>query len=313
MPITARYHEALNSIPPPGGGCHPSLLGVANLGVIAGIDPERIHDDMRRSVPSGRRSVTDREISDAIKKALSDHKGGTYTPKPRPKPVVKDGKATLQKIISQAKISDEVDLWESSPIRLYDDPRHDTALFLNTLYRPDDSIWIGDRYQEGIMGDTIRTTTDWIKHFQSGGQASPHFVINPLSGKPAPTKSGDKETLRGDACVSRFQYCLVEFDNLNYEEQIKFWSAVKLPVVCLIHSGGKSIHGLLEVNKLAKVDTMGVWESEIKVRLYDRILKPLGVDGACSNAARLSRLPGHDRDGKMQKILWLSYEGEPLC
>lgn len=107
---------------------------------------------------------------------------------------------------------------------------------------------------------------------------------------------------------------MAEFDNLDRTEQIKFWSAVKLPIVALIDSGNKSIHGIIEVSKLAKIETSEQWDTQIKQRLYERILKPLGVDGACSNSARLSRLPGHFRSKKssMQKILWLSSEGRQI-
>jgi hypothetical protein len=108
---------------------------------------------------------------------------------------------------------------------------------------------------------------------------------------------------------------MAEFDGLCREDQIRFWSAVKLPIVALIDSGGKSIHAWLDVQKLAKVETPEQWQSEIKGRLYDRILTPLGVDSACSNPARLSRLPGYFRSEKQawQRLLWLSPEGRPVC
>jgi hypothetical protein len=115
-----------------------------------------------------------------------------------------------------------------------------------------------------------------------------------------------------DACIKTFRYCLVEFDDLSREDQIRFWSAVRLPVVCLIDSGGKSIHEWLDIRKLAKVENPEQRDIEIRQRVYQRILKPLGVDGACSNPARLSRLPGHIRDGKYQKILWISNNGKEL-
>jgi hypothetical protein len=311
--LEKRYYEALNSIPAPGGGCHPSLLGVANLGVIAGHGPNRLFIEIRNAIPSGRRNVPDREITDTINKALADKR--TFTPKARPKPVVKDSKTTLQKIISQSKITDEVDLWESSPIRLSEDPQHDMILFLETLYQRTDLVWTGDRIQPGIMGVTIRTAADWISYFKNGGKTSPFIIINPLTGQSAPTKSGDKETLRGDGNITDFRYCMAEFDNLGREDQIRFWSAVKLPVVALIDSGNKSIHGWLDVKKLCEVGTAEQWDHEIKGRLYDRILKPLGVDGACSNPSRLSRLPGHYRTEKeaIQKLLWLSPEGKTIC
>jgi len=315
--VLDRYNAALNSIPAPGGaGCHPALLGAANLGTLANLDPNQIYSDIRQAIPQGGRRVPNNEILKTIRKAFQDHQGGTFTPRPRPKPVVRDGRAALHKIIFQSKISDDVDLWESSPIRLLDDSATDAVLLLKTLFKSDDFLFIGERHKPGIVGQTIRTAADWIGYFQNGGQTSPFIIINPLTGRAAPTKGGNKETLRGDFCVKDFRYCLIEFDNLSHEDQIKFWAAVKLPVVVLIDSAGKSLHGWIDVQRLAKIDTQEKWQSEIKIRLYDRILKPLGVDTTCSNPARLSRLPGHWRDKNakaIQKILWLSPKGRPVA
>jgi hypothetical protein len=309
-----RYTTALQLIPAPGAGCHPYLLSVANFGIFAGLEPEQIYNDIQRSIPTGGRRVPANEIRKTINKALRDHQCGTFTPRPRPKSVVRDGKAALQKIISQAKISDEVDLWESSFIRLLNDPIKDHILLLRTLFKSDDLIFIGDRHDQGIVGETIRTRDKWISYFKDGGKTFPFIIINPLTGTPAPTKGGDKETLRGDMCIKKFKFCLIEFDNLNREDQIKFWTAVKLPIVVLIDSAGKSIHAWIDVQRLSKIETPEQWQSEIKIRLYERILKPLGVDTTCSNPARLSRLPGHWRKkDAIQRILWLSFEGGSIC
>jgi hypothetical protein len=312
---SSRYQDTLLKIPSPGCGCHPSLLGVANLAVKAGLDSEQIFQDIRQNIPQGDRRVSDREIQDAINKALSDYNGGTFIPKPRPKPIVNDGKTALQRIIEQGKYSDEADIWEASPIRLRETPQDDPDILLKTLYKPNDFIFMGERYEAGIMGQTIRPAAGWITHYQNGGKKAPHLILNPLNGMPATTKNGDGETLRGDKNVKEYRYCLVEFDALNREDQIRFWSAVKLPIVALIDSGGKSIHAWLEVSKLDEVNTSDQWGTEIKGRLYDRILTPMGVDGACSNPARLSRLPGHYREekGSYQRLLWLSPEGKPIC
>ncbi|MBA4419270.1 MAG: hypothetical protein C0392_15400 [Syntrophus sp. (in: bacteria)] len=315
MDFFKRYNKVLNQIPPPGGnGCHASLLGVANLGVSAGLDGEQIFSDILQNIPQGKRRVSDREILDAVNKALSDHNGGRFTPTPRPQPIVANGKTALQRIIEQGKISDEADLWEHSPIRLYDEPEKDPVLFLETLFPIDALIWIGTKYQEGVMGATIRTTGEWIQYFRNGGATAPHIITNPLSGKPALTESGDKETYRGNNNVKAYHYSPVEFDNLPRESQIRFWSAIKLPIVALIDTAGKSLHAWVDVSMLAKVDTPENWQTHIKMRLYDRLLRPLEVDAACSNPARLSRLPGHFREekGKYQRLLWLSPEGRTI-
>jgi len=305
----AKYRDRLRSIPAPGGGgCHTAILGIANLGIMAGLNAETIFQDVRRAIPAGTRQIPDKEITDAINTALSDHNGGTYSPRPRPAPAVKNGKSALQKIINQGKITTEVDLWEASPLRLWEEPQDDPMLLLSTLYDPTDFVWIGDRYDEGTVGKTIRTAKEWITYFRDGGKTAPHIILNPLNGAPAPKKVGEGETLRGDANIKKYRFCLVEFDDLSREDQIRFWSAVRLPVVCLIDSGGKSIHAWLDVQKLATVETSEQWDSEIKQNLYGRLLTPLGVDSACSNQSRLSRLPGHYRTEKSnyQKILWLA-------
>ena len=146
-----------------------------------------------------------------------------------------------------------------------------------------------------------------MNFFQSGGKSAPFIIINPLSGQLAPKKGGDGETFRGDGNIKSFLYCLVEFDNLSREDQIRFWTspAVKeLPIVALVDSGGKSIHGWI---KILNINSINNWQQEIRQKLYEQGLIPLSVDSACSNPARLSRLPGHLRDtGKYQKILWLA-------
>lgn len=309
--LKSRYRDRLNRMPPPGQR-HTALLGIANLGIMAGAGPERIHEDIRRVAAD----MPDKEIMEAINKAASDHgEGGSYRPPPRPAPLVKNGKTALQRIILQGTVADDADLWECSPIKLNDSPESDPLIFISVLFQSSDLIFIGDRLEPGILGRNIRTAADWISFFQAGGKAGPFIIINPLSGEPAPKKTGDGDSLRGDANVREFRHCLVEFDNLSFRDQIKFWSAAKLPIVALIHSGGKSIHAWLDVPKFFNVSAADDWDREIKRGLYEKALVPLGVDRACSNPSRLSRLPGHFRNekSKFQRLLWLSPEGREVA
>jgi hypothetical protein len=196
---------------------------------------------------------------------------------------------------------------------LWDHPQSDAVLLLEKLYKPDQLIWIGERHQAGIIGKTIMAVQDWIAYIRYGGNIGPHIIPNPLTGLEGLTKDG-KPSFRCDATVKTYRYAMAEFDGLNREDQIRFWSAVKLPIVCLIDSGGRSIHAWIDVQKLAKVTTAEDWQQHIKIHLYEQILIPLGVDPACSNPARLSRMPGHYREEKnaWQRLLWLSREGRPI-
>lgn len=296
-------------MPAPAQGRHTALLGIANLAIMAGKTPDAVHDDLRRVTADN--PMPDSEIRAAVLKAASDHgTGSSYRPTPKPAPLIKDGKAALQRIIDAGPISNDADLWEASPVRLYDTVETDPILLLKTQFAPDDLVFIGDRYEDGVVGQNIRTAAEWIVFFSTGGKAGPFIIVNPFTGKAGLTKDG-KDSYRCDDSISAFKHCLVEFDNLPGVDQIRFWSAAKLPILALIDSGGKSIHAWLDVSKLSNVSNCDQWNREIKTKLYEKILCPLGVDSSCCNPSRLSRLPGHRRaeTGKFQRILWLSREG----
>ncbi len=138
------------------------------------------------------------------------------------------------------------------------------------------------------------------------------MIPNSLSGLPAPTADGAGMTLRGDACVARFRFAVVEFDGLSREDQLAFWWSVRLPVVVLVDSGGKSVHGWVRVRDVRRAED---WSRVVESHLFGNLLKPLGVDGACRNESRLSRLPGHRRreTGNWQRLLYLAPHGKAVA
>jgi hypothetical protein len=195
-------------------------------------------------------------------------------------------------------------LIESSPISIPEDPAAQQRLFLETVFQWDDFIFSGDRQQPGTT-KTIQPAVFWIDN----GAPGPFCIVNPLSGYPAPLKSGAGVSYRADGCVKVYRHALVEFDNIPLEDQYKFWSGVDLPVKALIYSGNKSIHAWLGLGD--EIKTAEDWQRSIKVNLYDNFLTPRGADPACSNPARLSRIPGVYRADKSQwqRLLWLADGG----
>jgi hypothetical protein len=312
MSILEKYRKALGEIPAPGGGgCHTSLLGAANLGIMAGLTDGQLLPDIRANIPQGKRNVPDNEITAAIKRARMDCQpfdGATDYRPPQcapPKPIEEAKPEYLQYLIEKGKGQTEADFWEASPIRLYDDPAQDARLLLETLYRPDDMLFIGERFSK-----EVRPAAEWIKHIvKHGTKGLPHIIPNPVTGQQHPDKSG-KLSFRCDNAIKDFRYAVVEFDNLSREDQLAFWKAIPLPIAALIDSGGKSIHGWIEVGN---VQTTEQWEQLIENKLYKHYLIPLGVDPACRNEARLSRLPGHFRSekGNWQKLLYLNADHHP--
>ena len=309
--VLERYHDRLRNFPQPGQGRHQETLGVSNLGILAGLTPEEIHEDIRQATSNT--PMPDREIAAAVQKAVADYRPGctVYQFPARQKPLIPDGQKSLQRIIAQGWTECEADLQERSPLRLPDSPGEDGLCFLESVCESQDLLFIGARYDDGVVGRTLRTRNEWLSYLRGGGEIGPHIIVNPLDGLPALKKSGTGTTLRGDANVAAFHFCLVEFDHLTKADQIRFWSAVKLPIRALIDTGGKSIHAWVEVSG---VQSSKEWDQEIRAKLYHQVLIPMGVDSACSNPSRLSRLPGHFRSdsGRYQRLLWLSPMGREV-
>lgn len=308
---SAHYEQRVANTPPAGKGYgfHGYLMGTANVAVKAGIPLEQFLADM---MAFDHRRPVRREIIETYRKAKGDHDAGTFVPEPRPEPVITDGRKALQKLIARNRGVTEADLSEASPISLGWPRDEDAVRVLSNLYEPDDLLFIGKQGDGGIVGKTIRSVREWTT--STSFKNFPHIIPNPLTGQPAPKKSGDGETFRGDNAVKVYRFCVVEFDDIPREEQLAFWAAVNLPVSALIDTGGKSIHGWLDVRQLAPVANLDEWDHQIKNRLYGEILIPLGVDPACSNAARLSRLPGHFRQEKQrfQRTIYLSPMGRKV-
>jgi hypothetical protein len=293
-----KYRAALRNIPASGGGgCHVALLSIANLGRAAHISRTQIASDLAAHV-HGTRKVTAREIGAAIDAAFTRE-----APKPRKPHIVIDGPKLLAHILARGKDWTEADLIDASPVKITGDPRCGAVEVLRRLYAPDEFLFIGERYD--AEPQNIVPVCEWVHRFEHEGYIPPHIAPNPLTGTAGTTKEG-KQSYRADSCVKRFALATIEFDGMVRNDQIRFWAGVKLPVVALIDSAGKSIHGWVKVDAQDAAE----WTWEVEGKLFS-ILRALGVDSSCRNEARLSRMPGHFRreKKKQQRVLYLNPTG----
>lgn len=99
--------------------------------------------------------------------------------------------------------------------------------------------------------------------------------------------------------VTDYRYALVESDNIEIEKQKALIEELKLPVVIMVHSGGKSIHAIV------RIDAVNEREYQERVDyLYKTCEKNhLSIDKQNKNASRLSRMPGVVRGDKKQFII----------
>lgn len=99
--------------------------------------------------------------------------------------------------------------------------------------------------------------------------------------------------------VTDFRYSLVESDEMEIEKQNTVIRELELPVACLVHSGGKSLHAVV------RVDAVNYQEYRNRVDYLYKICEKNGlkVDTQNRNPSRLSRMPGIMRNGHKQFLV----------
>lgn len=126
-----------------------------------------------------------------------------------------------------------------------------------------------------VLGDYKPEVGAWIR-------------FNPLDGQ------GIK-----DINVTDYRFALVESDDMPIDQQNAIIRELELPVACLVHSGGKSLHAII------RVDAGNYEEYRKRVDyLYDVCKKNgLKMDRQNRNPSRLSRMPGVMRNGQKQFLV----------
>ena len=186
--------------------------------------------------------------------------------KPRPlvapKPTAKDRLAWLASTVSEGIQSrygvTPSELAWSSPNRLEGVPEPQLwRVFLSTLYRPDDVVWIGDKTDSGQPhhASNFRRVSEWLESEPAGRLVS-------LSTFKAGSVS------RGNDSIDQHRFIVLESDSLPISKQpaaINFCREfAKLKAI--VHSGNKSLHAWFERPADDVLD-------ELKV-----ILPALGID-----------------------------------
>lgn len=125
-----------------------------------------------------------------------------------------------------------------------------------------------------VMGDPKEEAGAWIR-------------FNPTDGKGVKNDN-----------ITKFRYALVESDDMPIDEQYKKYTELQLPIACLVHSGGKSLHAIVHI------DAANFDEYKQRVDFLYSYLKENGVaiDSQNRNPSRLSRMPGVTRNGKRQYL-----------
>ncbi len=197
---------------------------------------------------------------------------------------------------------------ESMPVLTNWNPAKDLLTYLKTLFRPDEYVGYvtNDVWEDGngkwvpARGAFDRTAAELIEGIEK--------YPNDLGAVLGDSKSGvgawirfnpvDGKGVRNEN-ITRFAYALVESDSIPVEEQYRLLMEHELPIACLVHSGGKSLHAIV------RVDAPDADEYRKRVEFLYSFLGEHGfpVDVQNKNPSRLSRMPGVTRDGNRQYLV----------
>lgn len=187
-------------------------------------------------------------------------------------------------------------------------PVHQLVTYLGTLFEPAETVgyvtqsWHdteNDRYLP-TKGNYGRTAGQLIQALNSCngdigsvlGDYKPEvgawIRFNPLDGQGVKNEN-----------VTEYRYALVESDSMPIDQQNAILRQLELPIACLVHSGGKSLHAIV------RIEATDYTEYRKRVDyLYD-VCKKNGfiIDRQNKNPSRLSRMPGVTRNGHKQFLV----------
>lgn len=277
--------------PPHGEGVHLWLFRVARQLHAHYQDKVELARLLTAAVAGCGRAVSQREIQAAITSSAPcawqpDIQAGISAPPPSwPKPNLEQIEAIVRDGGGLA------DLWEASPTRVEDNAAHTEAV-IDRLFPGNPLLCCG------ISQSSFDTKPrdDW--HGQLAGL---QFIVpSPMSAVTGMTKDGrpSKHTL-GNTDPRRFLIC--EFDQgvADSHAALLLHLGGFAPLVCVVHSAGKSLHGWFLVAD----------QPPAKVEKFFRYAVSLSADRATWTRSQFVRMPDGKRDsGRRQTVFFLNFK-----
>jgi hypothetical protein len=282
--------ELLTSPPRAGEGVHNWLFRVARH-LHAHLPAVEIVALLESRVQDCGRHVSRKEITDAVQSSLAS----AWQPCDNSAPVKAVSKwPDVNKEQRAAILRDNgglVDLWELSPVRIEDnDPR--TEVIIDRLFPGNPLLCCGE---SNSIFDT-KPRDDW--HGQISALAL--IVPSPMSAVTGLTQKGEESKHSLNNTGAR-RFLVVEFDIGTTDEHaaLLIHLAEYAPLVCAVHSGGKSLHGWFYVHR----------QPEAKVQKFFRYAVSLGADKQLWCKSQFCRMPDGTRDnGKRQTVYFLNFK-----
>ncbi len=284
--------DLLGSPPRHGEGVHAWIFRVARQLHTHYHDKHQMYELLSAATADCGRPVSRREIEGAIASSAKcawqpgRQPGSPPTPPPAwPKSdsfrigaIIRDGGGLA-------------DLWEASPFRIEDDDAL-TEVVIDHLF-PDNPLLCCGLSQS--VFDTL-PRLDW-----RGKLRNLQFIVpSPMSAMIGVTKDGRPSKHSLDNTGPR-RFLICEFDQGSADDHAALLLHLGqfAPLVCVVHSGGKSLHGWFYVFN----------QAEAKVAKFFRYAVALGADRATWTKSQFVRMPeGTRADGRRQTVYFLNFK-----
>ena len=284
--------------PPAGSGVHTWLLSRANQCRWSGMTPDAAARLLRDGSVNCGRPVHAREIREAICKAYAEpgiparllpHWLRPSTPR-----WPERNAAQIARIVQSAGLAD---LRAASSIQIEPDTP-DAEGIVDQLFPGNPLVCVGRSSREF---DT-KPRDEWR------GQLSNMqlLVPSPMTARTGLTKEG-KVSAHALASTGQRRFLVVEFDtgSADAHAALLLHLAGFAPLVCAVHSGGKSLHGWFFV----------AGQPEDRVAAFFRYAVGIGADPALWTRSQFCRMPNGLRDnGRRQTVHFLNFrplKGQP--
>jgi len=184
------------------------------------------------------------------------------------------------------------------------------------MFGPSDIIHVfsPDRPSVGEPGKNLRPVGDWLTdpHGAHPDRSGEIVRPNPFSGQQGTTRDG-KPSFIAQSMIADYRHMVFEFDSLPIDVQCQFWAGFimqsALPLVSLVYSGNKSLHGVIRVDAPDAINWQRYRERIIALFSSDAD-KSYRLDPQALHPLTGTRLAGVKRQstGRWQELLWITPE-----
>jgi hypothetical protein len=283
--------DLLAAPPRAGEGVHGWLFRVArqlHLHLPAG----EIVALLENCVANCGRYVPRAEIVEAVKNSLACAWRPGMANKPASRPAPKWPAVNLEQ--REAIVRDNgglPDLWELSKPRIEDNRQH-TEEIVDKLFPGNPLLCCG---KSSSVFDT-KPREAW-----RGELAKLQFIVpSPMTARIGLTKGGKASAhALSNTGDRRFLVCEFDTGDTDHHAALLIHLAGYAPLVCAVHSAGKSLHGWFLVQG----------QPEVKVEKFFRYAVSLGADTHSWSRCHFHRMPDGTREnGKRQTVYFLNYK-----